>query len=437
MQVSQKNSTITILGPVLDQKHETDLMERIGRVGQILNKKPELKNDKEVMTITKDDLNLLTADELWSYIGTGIKRLVIEGKPITYKKGFLKLFLGYRPSIEDLTDMYTLQFNDGNMVLSKAALRLCGDYFESEFSNTTIENIKKTFQFGKIAHENSKDILESEITQKGFRDILRAIETEEYEFENYPEEFKVAAEYLQFSVSLELPETVIGQDRLEKYLGDVGEVPNPPKEFFQALEAPCPYSNDETIKTKDTHIAIWIPNQIGKDRPSLKRVEACTNSEKSGENRICFDQGQCNFPEGIADEEVEGGYWLLMLKEPLKATQKMRYEDASKYVTENYKNYDVPLTIDATLCALLNYVCSGEKKERILAKENSLIFTWCKEGGKTDFGLWHMVVGRLTGVYAHEVRIGKYYPSAFIEVQARLNVGYEFIGVCPVRKFYP
>jgi hypothetical protein len=76
---------------------------------------------------------------------------------------------------------------------------------------------------------------------------------------------------------------------------------------------------------------------------------------------------------------------------------------------------------DAMLCVLLNYVCSGEKKERILAKENPLRYTWCKENGKYGDGtVWHMIVGALasSGLFVHN------------------DFGaHDDVGVCPVRKF--
>ena len=36
------------------------------------------------------------------------------------------------------------------------------------------------------------------ISLEGFSDILRAIETEEYDLEDYPEDFQIAADYVQF-----------------------------------------------------------------------------------------------------------------------------------------------------------------------------------------------------------------------------------------------
>jgi hypothetical protein len=149
-------------------------------------------------------------------------------------------------------------------------------------------------------------------------------------------------------------------------------------------------------------------------------LEALINSDKSGANKIGFDRGTF-FPEGVADQEAEGGYWLMMLKKPLEATKNMKYEVAERHVQQNYKNYDIPTVKDAMLCVLLNYVCSGEEKERILAIENRLRYTWCKENGKFGSGtVWHMVVGALasSGLCVSDDR-----------------GAHDLVGVCPVRKF--
>jgi hypothetical protein len=114
-----------------------------------------------------------------------------------------------------------------------------------------------------------------------------------------------------------------------------------------------------------------------------------------------------------------------MLKEPPLVTKGMR-EEVESYVTDNFKKYEVPLTIDAELCVLLNYT---EKKERILARENPLRYTWCKESGKERFGIWHMLVGSLApsglGVSSDDESPADPFTAA-----------YGRIGVCPVRKFY-
>jgi hypothetical protein len=150
-------------------------------------------------------------------------------------------------------------------------------------------------------------------------------------------------------------------------------------------------------------------------------LESLINSDKSGANKIGFDPNYRYFPEGVADQEVEGGYWLMMLKKPLETTKNMKYEVAERHVQQNYKNYDIPTVKDAMLCVLLNYVCSGEKKERILARENPLRYTWCKENGKYGSGtVWHMIVGALAS------------SGLFV---CYLNVAYDYVGVCPVRKF--
>jgi hypothetical protein len=165
MFVNPKESLIAIMNPILNSqdspRSDQELISRIGGVSQILQEHPELKNDREVygsllsatknsadkkiiqfrrslivghclpidnktekLTITEDELNQLTTDELWTYIEKQcIKSLVIslgEGKSVIYDKGFLKRLLQNKPQIEDLIEMHSLQFENGSMPIPKA-----------------------------------------------------------------------------------------------------------------------------------------------------------------------------------------------------------------------------------------------------------------------------------------------------------------------------
>jgi hypothetical protein len=452
MFVNPKEIVMAIMNPILNSqdflRSDQELISRIGGVSQILQEHPGLKNDREIygsllsatknsadkkimqfrrglivdhclpidnkagkLTITEDELNQLTTDELWTYIEKQcIKSLVIslgEGKSVIYDKGFLKRLLQNKPQIEDLIEMHTLQFENGIMTIPKAKLSLCGEYFENAFDSKMRENTNKVFPFVNMSHE-------------AFEEILHAIVMEEYDFSKSSEEFKVTAEYFQFYVEFEFPEEIFGKEVLEKHLGNVGEVPLPPKELLEAMEAPCPFYKDKKQKTKDTHIITWVPPKVGNDKLSPNRLEAFFNSEKSGANKIGFDNWTC-FPEGVADQEAEGGYWLMMLKKPLETTKNMNCEVAERHVPQNYKNYDIPTLKDAMLCILLNYVCSEEKKERILARENPLRYTWCKENGKYGDGtVWHMIIGA--------------FASSGLDVDSP-HGAFDNVGVCPVRKF--
>jgi hypothetical protein len=482
MIVNPKESVMAILGPILGSqispRSNQELVRRIGIVSQILKNHPELKNDREVygcllsatknsvdekifqfrrslivdqclpidnktgiLVVTKDEINQLTTDEFWAYIKKQcIKSLVIslESESVIYDRGFLKRLLQNKPQIEDLSEMYTLQFDEEIISITKAKLRLCGMYFETALNIGMTETANKNFQFQNILIKEHRSesqeppskvaarVLPANIFYKGFQEILHAIEMDEYDFSKSSEEFNITAEYFQFYAEFEFPEGIFGKEVLEKHLGDVGEVPLPPKELIEAMEAPCPFSNDANLKTKDTHIITWVPLKIGNDKLSPNRLEALINSDKSGPNKIGFKPGWAKFPGALADHEAEGGYWLMMLKNPLEVednlndgVEDMTYEDAERRVN-NYENYGIPTLIDAMLCVLLNYVCSAEKKERILSVYNLVNVTWCQENGRCKKGVWHMAVGPLAPW------------GLFVDFK---TVSTLHVGVCPVRKF--
>ena len=345
-------------------------------------------SEKALDELNNDDAK---TEEFWNLISSDtIKRLDIKGEKnnlISYGKTTLIRLVELRnradlperiPTIKDLTEKVTVTFEDGvNREVTKAKLKLFGEMIFIKVSSSI-------YPFEGTV-----------VSPKVFDLILQEVETGEFDPSINLAEYEEAFDFLDFHPYGVLPESVIGQELLEKYLGDIGEVPRPSRELLEALEAPCPFSNDATIKTKDSHVVMWVPRRCDLGKLSSNRVEALINSEKSGANKIGFERNLCYFPEGVADEEVEGGYWLLMYKKPLEATRGMTYDDAEAHIHNNFENYDVPELIDATLGALLNYACSGEKKERILARENPLRYTWCKKSGRSQFGVWHMVVGAL------------------------------------------
>jgi hypothetical protein len=73
------------------------------------------------------------------------------------------------------------------------------------------------------------------------------------------------------------------------------------------MEAPCPFSKDANLKTKDTHIITWVPQKVGNDKLSPNRLVALINSDKSGANKIGFDPEYTYFPEGVANWCKENG----------------------------------------------------------------------------------------------------------------------------------
>ena len=105
---------------------------------------------QETFTISKKTLNEMDevkTSEFWNFVSKSIvKRLEItldDGDSVTYEKGFLKLFSDNKPSITDLFDMYTLQFNEGDLLLPKAQLCLCGDYFTHALDSGLAERDKQ------------------------------------------------------------------------------------------------------------------------------------------------------------------------------------------------------------------------------------------------------------------------------------------------------
>ena len=434
MYVSPSDQVIRYLSDALEAK-EADVTDKVQRASEILRGDPSLlkkakivaclqlfrdssidpkikglitnlipsEDKQETLTFPKKVLDEISKDEakteeFWNLIlSDAVQRVNIDGE--YYGKSTLLRLAELRksadiperiPTIKNLTEKVTVKFNDGSSrLITKAKLKLFGEVFINDSENT-------------LSFEA--------VSPREFDLMLNEVETGKFDSSVDSSEYKSVLDFLDYNRYMYLPENVMGKKILEKYLGDVGKVPTPPKAFFEALEAQCPFSV-KGVKKKNTHIALWVPRQCELGRSTPRKIESLINSERAGENQIGFDRELSSFPFGIEDQEIEGGYWLLMYHKPLVSTQGMTYDRAENFIKNTYKNYEIPSLIDVALCSLLTYVCSGEKRERILPAENFINCTWCKE---------RMIAGALghTGLYVRSC-----------------NDAASAIGVCPAQKF--
>lgn len=358
-------------------------------------------------TISEAKLEGMHKETLWdSMEQQATKQLVIackDGKTVTYEKGFFNRLLESKPVLADLTQFCTIEFSDGTELQeAKAKLLMCGDIFGTLLNGNTVE------------HETNLVSLPL-IPQNDFQVILQAIENEVVDISTYSEDVRLAMDFLMFHPT-ELPEGVHGKKDWNARGVDVGHVPPPPKALLEALNEPCPIAKDGS-KMIDTHVILWMPSTLNGEPIDVNNLEKMAQSDAFGENKMGYDFIYDPIRTDAAiNQSLEGGYWLALYKKPVAGGQS--FSDQKKYIADNCPGYEVPKTREVIACSFMQYGCSGDKKERILARENAVCYSRCEEE-----------------IEGYQVDVGSL-DSSGLDVHYSCYDDYVYMGVCPVRKFF-
>jgi hypothetical protein len=328
----------------------------------------------------------------------GAEKLIItckNGKTVTYEKGFFNRLLENKPDLADLTHFVTVEFSDGSeQEKTKAMLLMCG---------TTLENLFEVLEFPSISL--------TEISSEDFQGVMHAIENEVVDIISYSEGVQLAMEYLDFHPA---GVGVHGRRDWNARGIDVGEVPPLPKELLKALNQPCPIAKDGS-KMIDTHVILWMPPTLNGAPITVNTLEEMATSAEFGKNKIGYESCDSAIrTDAVINQGLEKGYWLVLYKKPIAEGQS--YEKKQQYITDNCPGYEMPKTRETIACCLMQYGCSGDKKERILAREDEVRYSTSEE----RVGGLQVVVG---GLDSSGFRVRKHYGD------------FNYIGVCPVRRF--
>ncbi len=361
-----------------------------------------------VIFVLEKNLN----EQFWEKISKPeVKTLVIQTSsgPVVYEPAFLKKLLEIRPELHELTDQMTVEFSDGTLVLPQAKLRMCGGFFE-----TALGSGMKEMSEGKIVlHEVSLD---------GFLCVLHAIETEEVDCRFYPDIYKVAANFLQFCPKIEIPECILSP---EACWGEgVDEIPT--RALLQFLEEVNP-ENDR--KWKDQVIVWWKPRADVNDPLTLQNIESRIQPSTTQESKPRIEIRK-ELSNKYSGDYSEGGYWVVMIKKPIKINH-VEFEYPEQFILNFNKKlglsqedgFEVPSTVDVALSCLFHLNCSGEK-EPILPKsrkiyETEIEYSICKETSS----IWRAVAGKVDS-------------SGTVSVTESGGGGGAWNqAICPIRKF--
>jgi hypothetical protein len=354
-------------------------------------------------TISEDKLRGMHKETFWDSLEMqGTKKLVIvckEGKKVTYEKGFFNRLLENKPELADLTQFFKVEFSDGSEEMeTKAKLCMCGKTLENLFEDIQLENIPLPISL---------------VSSEDFQGVLHAIENEVEDISTYSEGVRHAMNYLDFHPA-RVPEGVHGKKDWNARGVDVGEVPPLPKALLEALNEPCPIAKDGS-KMIDTHVILWMPPTLNGEPVSVNTLERMATADAFGENKIgyeyCLDSIRA---DAVINQPLERGYWLALYKKPV--ADSTSFEMKEQYIKDNCPGYEVPKVREVIASCVMQYGCSGDQKERILARENGACYCICDEP-----------LGPVS------VWVGSFALSG-LKVDFCIE-GSDIVGVCPVKRF--
>ncbi len=355
-------------------------------------------------TISEAKLSGMHKETFWDTLeAQGTEKLVIackDGKTVTYEKGFFNRLLENKPELADLTQFLPVEFSDGSeQEEPKAKLLMCGK---------TLENL-----LGDIEGERIPLPI---VTPEDFQGVMHAIANEVVDISIYSEGVVRAMDYLDFHPA-GVPEGVHGKKDWNARGVDVGEVPPLPKELLEALNKPCPIAKDGT-KMIDTHVILWMPPTLNGEPMTVNSLEKMATADAFGENKIgyeyCYDSIR---GDNAINQPLERGFWLALYKKPVEGGRS--FTDQQKFITDNCPGYEVPKVREVIAASVMQYGCSGDKKERILASESDVCYSRCEE--------------RIRG---YQIVVGALVSAGLISVSGNFSGGIAHVGVCPVRKFF-
>ncbi len=203
-----------------------------------------------------------------------------------------------------------------------------------------------------------------------------------------------------------------GKAEWATYFGDVGEEPSLPENIEAILNSPCPFSGDENVKVKDTHMLVLVPATVNREALTLNKLQELIKNPQNGGHAT--DYGFYNTPikDAHGSTQVEQSHWVLMTRDVVPGNRNETYDNQKELVNQ-HEGYSLPGALEAAVCILMEHVSSGSK----LFGERPSIYTYCIEK-----------------VYEYPVVVGGF-GSAGLVVFYDDDFSYGLYGAAALRKF--
>jgi hypothetical protein len=176
-----------------------------------------------------------------------------------------------------------------------------------------------------------------------------------------------------------------GKTQWATYFGDVGEEPALPENIDEILNSPCPFSGDESIKVKDTHMLVLVPATVNGEALTLNKLRNLIQKPENEGHATDYDYYNSWVEDEHGGTQVEQSHWVLMTRDVVPGSRNKTYQEQKDLVNQ-YEGYGLPGSLEAAVCILMEHVSSGSK----LFGERPLTYTRCTE---TVRGQCPVVVG--------------------------------------------
>lgn len=205
-----------------------------------------------------------------------------------------------------------------------------------------------------------------------------------------------------------------GKAEWATYFGDVGEEPPLPENLEEILNSRCPFSGDESVKVKDTHMLVLVPATVNGEALTLNKLQELIQHPKNEGHATDYGFYSNFVKDEHGNTQVERSHWVLMTRDVLPGSRNQTY-DKQKELVNQHKGYSLPGALEAAVCILVEHVSSGSK----LFSKEPLTYTRCTE----------TVQGK------YPVVVGGFGPAGLIVSHCLSFDGDDDFGVAALRKF--
>ena len=264
---------------------------------------------------------------------------------------------------EEFSDIYTLEFKDGPMKISKAELSTLGDYFTALFASGMLEAASKTIALKDLETEQFDD----------YRTYVSGPEQYNLDDPDTSRTLKTLAE--RFNLLPVYP-TSITPEQWANPAAFLATLPLMPQALEDFLDGPCPNTPGKTAR--ETHIVVPLIKNITILEKGISVTKPRTLRTLNKLDRDSGGAGCAPFldkllkPEVNKPAEVEFE-WAVMTKDILHGSRNQNYDAHQQLARE--KGYQVPGFLDAATCILWAQHHSGTR----LYSENPQTYTRCQE----------------------------------------------------------
>ena len=170
---------------------------------------------------------------------------------------------------------------------------------------------------------------------------------------------------------------IIGKKKFDRYLGTVDEEPSRPDDIYAFLKSPSHFWPKKS--NAQTGLFLLIPPTVNKKPFTLNSLGELVKAPKKG-NATCYRYISPSVVTAHGDTSEEKAHWIFLTKTVIDGTRNKSFAEqkaiVKKVSAESKVDYRVPKALYVATAAFMNYVTSGEKKERLF-NDDPWTFTRC------------------------------------------------------------